>query len=96
MYPASLHGLTALVHGLVGALDAQTAGDVIDIMDGVRGLARARSGEGFEALPLAELATYGFEALMRKALDAGLEAEFAGSETFQAYMRGREADGLSG
>lgn len=96
MYPASLHGLTALVHGLVGALDAQTAGDVIDIMDGVRGLARARSGEGFEALPLAELATYGFEALMRKALDDGLEAEFAGSETFQAYMREREADGLSG
>ncbi|MBT8455629.1 MAG: MoxR family ATPase [Alphaproteobacteria bacterium] len=94
MYPETLHGLTALVHGLVGALTEDTAGDVIDIMGGLRDLAGKRPDAGFAGLPLSELATYGFEALMRKGLREGLSDRFLTSETFRAYLEDRRELGL--
>ena len=61
LYPATMHGLTALVYGLIAVADATTLPGVIEIMAEIRHLARLRPEPAFARLPLAELATYGFE-----------------------------------
>jgi MoxR-like ATPase len=94
LYPETLHGLAALVYGLVGALDATTAPDVIAIMADIRALDRLRPGEGFGALPLTELCTHGFELLIAKGLDAGLEQAFLDHPAYAAYAAERRAAGL--
>ena len=93
MYPASLHGLTALVYALVTLTDARTIAAVIEVMAGIATLARDRSDPAFAALPLAELTTYGFELLIDKALGAGLQEAFRTSASYQAYAAAREAAG---
>ena len=50
MYPASLHGLTALVYALVTLADAQTIDRVIEVMAEIRTLADGQAA--FAALPL--------------------------------------------
>ncbi|MEL6642928.1 MAG: MoxR family ATPase [Pseudomonadota bacterium] len=94
MYPDTLHGLTALVHGLVGSLDEARAGDVIDVMAGLRDLPSRRDEATFAKLPLAELATYGFEALMQKGMRDGLTDRFLASPAFRAYLEERKDLGL--
>jgi MoxR-like ATPase len=94
LYPASLHGLTALVYALVAALDARTAPGAIEIMADIRRLGALRPGEGFERMPLGELATYGFELLIAKGLEAGLADAFAASPAFRAYSEERAELGL--
>jgi MoxR-like ATPase len=93
-YPASLHGLNALVYALVGAADAERIGAAIEAMDGIRHLARDRDEAVFRTMPLAELATFGFEMLIAKALDAGLADAFARSDAYAAYAAERQAAGL--
>jgi len=95
MYPATMHGLTALIHGLVGALDRENAGDVIEILAGIRRLAEARPEPAFGRMPLGELTTYGFESLIRKGLALGLEDAFLASPAYRAYAEEREAAGLA-
>jgi len=94
LYPETMHGLTAMVHGLVGALESSTAPTVIEILANIRGLATARPEAGFERMPLAELTTYGFESLIRKGLDLGLQEAFLESPAFKAYSDERAALGL--
>jgi MoxR-like ATPase len=94
LYPKSLHGLTALVYGLVGGLDATTAPDVIAIMAGIRQLDRLRPDDGFAALPLTELCTHGFELLIAKGFDLGLEQAFLDHADYAAYAAERRAAGL--
>jgi hypothetical protein len=95
MYPATMHGLTALIHGLVGALDSRNAREVIDILAGIRDLPSKRSDDAFKRMPLGELTTYGFESLIRKGLELGLEEQFLESPAFKAYSAEREAAGLA-
>lgn len=94
MYPATMHGLNALVSGLVGILDAGNAADVIDIMAGIRHLAATREEPEFGRMPLAELTTYGFEMLIRKGLDLGLGEAFLASGAYRAHAEERRAMGL--
>ena len=93
LYPASMHGLTALVYALVARAGPQTLVGVIDIMAGMRTLG-AKRGDPFSRLPLAELATHGFEMLLRRALDNGWEEAFVSSPTYAAYAAERSAMGL--
>jgi len=95
MYPASMHGLTALIHGLVGALEARSAGAVIEVMAGIRTLAERRPEPAFRGMPLGELTTYGFEALIRRGLDLGLQDAFLAAPAFADYAAEREAAGLA-
>jgi MoxR-like ATPase len=90
LYPASLHGLTALVCALPQAVSLETLPAGIEILEDMRHL----DGDRFGRLPLAELATFGFEALIARALDAGWEAAFDGSEAYATYAAHREAAGL--
>lgn len=94
MYPATMHGLNALVSGLVGILDATNAHDVIDIMAGIRHLGSSRDEPAFARMPLAELTTYGFEMLIRRALDLGLGETFLASDAWRAHAEERRAMGL--
>lgn len=94
LYPANMHGLNALIYGLVGALDAETAAAAIEIMADLAALSRLRPEPGFRSLPLAELRAYGFELLIRKGLDLGLGEAFLASPAYQEYDAERRAAGL--
>ncbi len=94
MYPPTMHGLTALVYGLVTTADAATLPAAIDIMADLRRLGTLRNDAVFARLPLAELTTHGFETLIRRALDAGWQQAFLNSSTYAAYAAERRAAGL--
>lgn len=93
LYPASMHGLSALVYALVTRAGAETLPPIIEIMAEIRTLGAAR-GAPFEAMPLAELCTHGFELLIRKALDNGWQDAFLNSPAYAAYAQERGAAGL--
>jgi len=94
MYPATMHGLTALVYGLVTTADAATLPAAIDILAEVRRLGTLRDDAVFARLPLAELCTHGFEMLIRRALDCGWQQAFLTSPAYAAYAAERRAAGL--
>ncbi len=87
MYPHTLHGLSALVYGLTGAVTRDSLPAGIEILADLRGL----TGTG---LPVAELATFGFELLIGRALAQGWEDAFAASEAYGEYAQERRALGL--
>ncbi len=91
MYPASLHGLTALVYALVTLADGETLPQSIEVMEGLRHLASRRDDPVFGRLPLGELCTYGFELLIDKALGLGLAEVFRNSASYAAYAASRPA-----
>lgn len=90
LYPRTLHGLTALVYGLTGAVTEATLPAAIEILADLRGL----DGPVVTALPLSELAAFGFELLIGRALERGWEDAFAASDAYAAYAAERRAAGL--
>lgn len=93
LYPASLHGLTALVYALITRADDARLPAIIEIMAELRQLGERR-GAPFSAMPLAELGTHGFELLIAKALENGWQEAFLNSPAYAAYAAEREAAGL--
>jgi hypothetical protein len=94
MYPASMHGLSALVYGLAGLMDARTAPAAIEIVAEMRRLDALRPEPEFRRLPLGELATWGFETLIRRGLELGLAEAFLASPAYAAYAAERRELGL--
>jgi hypothetical protein len=94
LFPPTLHGLNALVYGLVGVLDARTAPAAIAILADLRRLAETRPEPEFRRLPLGELATYGFELLIGRGLALGLGEVFVASPAYRDYAAERRALGL--
>ncbi|MFW5641663.1 MAG: AAA family ATPase [Roseicyclus sp.] len=90
LYPETLHGLTALIYGLIGAVDAARLPAAIEILADMRGLSSPRH----RALPLSELASFGFELLIGRALEKGWQEAFARSDAYADYARDRAAAGL--
>ena len=90
LYPATLHGLTALIYGLVAAASRENLSTAIEILADLRGL----GGPSYSGLPVSELASFGFELLIGRALDAGWEDVFADSPDYAAYAAERQAAGL--
>lgn len=87
LYPATLHGLTALIYGLIGAVDEKRLPAGIEILNDLRSLKRS-------GLPVSELATFGFEMLIARAMDRGWQAAFARSEAYAEYAQDRADAGL--
>lgn len=87
LYPTTLHGLTALIYGLIGAVDQDRMPVAIEILNDLRSLERT-------GLPVSELATFGFEMLIARAMERGWQAAFAGSDAYAEYARDRSAAGL--
>ncbi len=90
LYPASLHGLTALVFGLVGMVTRGTLAAAIEILADLR----THRGLATGGLPTSELASFGFELLIGRALAQGWQDVFATSEAYAAYAADRRALGL--
>jgi len=95
LYPASLHGLHALVYALAARLDRQTVRPAVEILAAVPGLAEARAEAVFAALPLRELTTHGFEVLIRRGLDLGLGEAMLEVPEMAEHMGRREAEGAA-
>jgi len=95
LYPSSMHGLHALVHGLVGAISAESATAAIETLADVRRLADLREEPEFRRMPLAELTTHGFEMLIRRGLDLGLQDAFLASPAYRDYAAERKAAGIA-
>jgi hypothetical protein len=89
MYPGTLHGLTALVYGLVGAVTRETLPTAIEILADLRGQGTVAKG-----LPVSDLATFGFELLIGRALEKGWGEAFATSDAYADYAADRQAAGL--
>lgn len=97
MYPATLHGLNAMVFGLVGNLSADSLEASMQILLDLRHLDKKRpSEEAFKMLPLKELATNGFELLFNKAIASNLDRQISESPTYDEYERERASLGLIG
>ncbi|MEX5727329.1 hypothetical protein Ga0609869_000682 [Rhodovulum iodosum] len=94
LYPATMHGLNALIYGLIGILDRRNAEDAIDIMADIRQLSRLREDPEFKRMPLGELCTYGFEGLIRRGLELGIGEAFLATPAYRAYADERKAAGL--
>ncbi|MEM9049022.1 MAG: MoxR family ATPase [Pseudomonadota bacterium] len=95
LYPETMHGLNALVYGLLAALHKDRVPEVIEVLADIRTLAETRPEPVFARLPLAELTTYGFEILIRKGLEMGLGEAFLAAPAYRDYAREREALGLA-
>lgn len=87
LYPRSLHGLTALVFGLAGSVTQDNLPAAIEVLADLRHLPDT-------GLPLAELAAFGFELLIARALDKGWADAFATSPAYADYAATRRAAGL--
>ncbi len=94
LFPDTLHGLNAVVFGLVGAAEPENLPQVIATMEQIRHLADQRPEAVFRQLPLAELCAFGFEMLLSHALKQGWEEAFAHSPAYAKYAADREAQGL--
>jgi len=90
LYPASLHGLTALVFGLVGMVTRGPLAAAIEILADLR----THRGLATGGLPTRGLARFGFELLIGRALAQGWQDVFATSEAYAAYAADRRALGL--
>jgi hypothetical protein len=90
LYPTTLHGLTAMVFGLVGMVGRDTLPAAIEILADLRGHRGLAAG----GLPTSELASFGFELLIGRAMAQGWEEVFATSDAYAAYAADRRALGL--
>jgi hypothetical protein len=90
LYPSTLHGLTALVFGLVGIATRATLPAAIETLADLRGH-RDLAARG---LPISELASFGFELLIGRALAQGWQDVFANSPAYADYAASRRAMGL--
>ena len=90
LYPATLHGLTAMVFGLVGMVGRDTLPAAIEVLADLRGHRGLAAG----GLPTSELASFGFELLIGRALAQGWEEVFATSDAYATYAADRRALGL--
>ncbi len=90
LYPGTLHGLTALVYGLVGAVTEATLPAAIEILADLRG----HGAPAARGLPVGDLATFGFELLIGRALEKDWADAFASSAAYADYATARQAAGL--
>jgi hypothetical protein len=90
LYPTSLHGLTAMVFGLVGIATRETLPAAIEILADLR----AQKALATRGLPISELASFGFELLIGRALTEGWQDIFAASRAYADYAADRQAMGL--
>lgn len=94
LYPDTLHGMNAVVFGLVGAAQPQMLHQIIDTMEQIRRIPEGNPNAVFARLPLSELASFGFEMLLAKALAEGWQDTFLASDAYARYAADREALGV--
>lgn len=86
LYPKTINGLVGMIYALVAHVDESSIHQVIDIMADLRTV-------DAQGLPLAELTSFGFEILIRKAMTDGLAEAFRTSEAYRRYAEERAETG---
>ncbi|MEL6586993.1 MAG: AAA family ATPase [Pseudomonadota bacterium] len=95
LYPVTLHALNALVFGLVGYVNDRNLEPVVETLLDIAELAgRHPDPAPLRSLPLAEMTTAGFEALIGRALDLGLADRLITHPAYLAHTKRRAALGL--
>jgi SpoVK/Ycf46/Vps4 family AAA+-type ATPase len=95
LYPATLHGLNAVLFGVVASISAQNTDAAIETVLDIGKLSSLRKGERiFASLPLKELATAGFEMLVERCLTLGLADRILKNPDYSAYVADRKTLGL--
>jgi MoxR-like ATPase len=101
MVPTKMHGLNAMIFGLVGALNEDTLEPIVEILAMVADTEKfikqrsAEDAKDFKKMPLKELATFGMETIMAKALEnQALVAKFINLPGYHAYSEERRRLGL--
>lgn len=95
MYPVTMHGLNAMILGVLGSVKKSTIDACLEILIDVASLAKLRKEPEFRMQPLSELATFGLEQLFKKGIKEGMMMEILANQAYQQYEARREADGLS-
>ncbi|MEM7076793.1 MAG: MoxR family ATPase [Pseudomonadota bacterium] len=85
LYPQTVNGLVGLIYALVARADDASIADMIELMAGIGDVKAS-------GLPLAELARFGFELLIRRALDRGWHEAFRDSAAYSRYARAHGAE----
>lgn len=86
LLPTSVNGLVGLIYALVAHADQVSITGVIDTMADLRKVKAP-------GLPLAELTSFGFEILIRKAMSEGLAEAFRNSASYHDYAAERAKTG---
>lgn len=95
MYPATLHGLNAVIFGVSASVTAGNADAAIETVLDIGRLGSLRKRDrAFAGLPLRELATAGFEMLIERCLALGLADRILKNPDYKAHVADREALGL--
>ena len=94
LFPETLHGMNAVVFGLVGEATVERLPQIIETMEQIRRIPDHNENAAFTQLPLAELSTFGFEMLLAKALKEGWQDTFINSEAYRRYAADRQALGV--
>lgn len=93
-FPETLHGMNAVVFGLVGAAAPARLSQIIETMEQIRRIPEHNASPAFAQLPLAELVSFGFEMLLTKGLREGWQDSFLRSDAYAQYAADRQALGL--
>jgi len=94
MYPTTMHGLNAMVFGLLGIASKENVDAVVEIMIDIGDLADKRSDPEFKSMPLREMSTHGFESLIGVLMKQGVIQEILENSAYQTYTKRREELGL--
>ncbi|WP_108819281.1 ATP-binding protein [Pseudovibrio sp. Alg231-02] len=96
LYPNTLHGLNALIFGLVGYLNDKNIDAVIECtLDiGELQILNPKSVE-LKKIPLREIATAGFEMIIETSLQKGLADHILSNPAYHDHQKKREAQGLA-
>ncbi|MEM6375975.1 MAG: MoxR family ATPase [Pseudomonadota bacterium] len=84
LYPVTTNGIVGLIYALVARADADSLPDIIEVMGGIAEIEAP-------TLPLADLTSFGFELLVRKALENGWHEAFRGSQAYAKFAAARNA-----
>lgn len=101
MVPIKMHGLNAMVFGLVGIVNEDNLGPVVEVLSDIANTTeffKARSTEDankFRTMPMKELATFGMEAVMTKAMtNPKMVQKFITLPAYEEYAEERRKVGL--
>ncbi|MEM9910181.1 MAG: MoxR family ATPase [Pseudomonadota bacterium] len=83
LYPVATNGIVGLIYALVARSEEANLPAVIEVMAGIRDIEAP-------ALPLADLTSFGFELLVRKALNNGWQEVFRGSKAYADFAAERD------
>lgn len=92
LYPASMHGLNAVIFGISSSVQAETLDAAVETVLGIGDL--GKRNKTFSALPLKEIATAGFEMLIERCFTLGLADQVLKNISYQEHVAAREEMGL--